>query len=314
MLCRLSYRGSLPTVRSIGDGGDAVKFGYNRAEQSAAGFRHGSDSEWALNNRDERIFDTMNTKPIHRVLAITLAAALLLTGAATGGSWLHTPVVLAQDAAPATPARTITVVGEGVVNIEPNVARTNIGVEVLRPTVEEAAAENAAIVEALLTTLRELGIADADIQTSGYNVYAERFGSGGLVSEEEVQYRVSNSVTVIIRDLDQVGEVLDAAIKAGANNIYGVEFLLDDATVVRSEARALAVENAQATAEELATLNGVQVGKILAISEVVGGAGGFYNNSISNFQIGMGGADRTPIQPGQLRLTMQLQLTYELVE
>ena len=262
----------------------------------------------------------MNINPIQRLvtgtLAVTLAVTLLLTGAFAGGNWPHTPAVLAQDTAPVTPAtaRTITVVGEGVVNIEPNVARTNIGVEVLRPTVEEAAAENATIVDALLATLSELGIADADIQTSGYNVYAERYGAGGPVGEEEVQYRVSNTVTVIIRDLDQVGEVLDASIKAGANNIYGVEFLLDDATAVRSDARKLAVENAKATAEELAALNGVQVGKILAISEVVGGAGGFYNNSISNLQIGVGGADRTPIQPGQLRLTMQLQLTYELVE
>ncbi|HHY58493.1 MAG TPA: SIMPL domain-containing protein [Chloroflexi bacterium] len=256
----------------------------------------------------------MNTTVTQRVLAITLAAALLLTGAFAGGSWLQTPTVLAQEAATPTPSRTITVVGEGVVNIEPNVARTNIGVEVLRPTVEEAAAENTAIVERLLATLTELGIPGEDIQTSGYNVYAERYGASGPVSDEEVQYRVSNSVTVIIRNLDKVGEVLDASIKAGANNIYGVEFLLDDATAVRSEARKLAVENAKATAEELAALNGVKVGKILAISEVVGGAGGFYNNSISNFQIGMGGAERTPIQPGQLRLTMQLQLTYELVE
>ena len=259
------------------------------------------------------IFDTMNTNLTHRVLAITLAVSLLLTGALASGSWLHTPAALAQDTAAPT-ARIITVVGEGVVNIEPNVARTNIGVEVLRPTVEEAAAENATIVDALLATLSELGIADADIQTSGYNVYAERYGAGGPVGEEEVQYRVSNTVTVIMRDLDQVGEVLDASIKAGANNIYGVEFLLDDATAVRSDARKLAVENAKATDEELAALTGVQVGKILAISEVVGGAGGFYNNSISNLQIGVGGADRTPIQPGQLRLTMQLQLTYELVE
>ncbi|MBE2239907.1 MAG: SIMPL domain-containing protein [Caldilineaceae bacterium] len=255
----------------------------------------------------------MNNKPIHRILSATLAATLLLTGAILGGIWAHTPVALAQDAAPAT-GRTITVVGEGVVNMEPNVARTNIGVEVLRASVEEAAAENSRIVDALLATLADLDIPSEDIQTSGYNVYAERYGSGGPVSDEEVQYRVSNTVTVIIRDLDKVGEVLDASIKAGANNIYGIEFLLDDATAVRSEARALAVENAKATAEELAMLNGVKVGKILAISEVVGGAGGFYNNSISSLQIGMGGADRTPIQPGQLRLTMQLQITYELVE
>lgn len=256
----------------------------------------------------------MNTIVFRRALAVLLAALLLLTGSVVGGSWRQPPTVLAQDAASPAAARTITVVGEGVVNIEPNVARTNIGVEVLRPSVEEAAAENAAIVDRLLATLTELGIAGKDIQTSGYNVFAERYGASGPVSDEEVQYRVSNNVTVIIRDLDKVGEVLDASIKAGANNIYGVEFLLDDATVVRSEARKLAVENAKATAEELAALNGVTVGKILAISEVVGGAGGFYNNSISNFQIGMGGADRTPIQPGQLRLTMQLQITYELVE
>ncbi len=157
-------------------------------------------------------YDTMNTKPIHRILFVALAAALLLTGAILGGAWVHTPVALAQDAAPAT-SRTITVVGEGVVNMEPNVARTNIGVEVLRPSVEEAAAENSRIVDALLATLADLGIPGEDIQTSGYNVYAERYGSGGPVSDEEVQYRVSNTVTVIIRDLDKVGEVLDASIR-----------------------------------------------------------------------------------------------------
>lgn len=255
----------------------------------------------------------MSRKPIERVVTLALVAVILLSGALFGGSWLRTPAALAQDTATGA-LRTITVVGEGVVNVEPNVARTNIGVEVLRASVEEAAAENSRIVDGLLATLADLGIEEKDIQTSGYNVYAERYGAGAPVSDEEVQYRVSNSVTVIIRDLEKVGEVLDASIKAGANNIYGVEFLLDDATAARSEARKLAVEGAEANAEELAALNGVEVGKILSISEVIGGAGGFYNNSISSFQIGLGGADRTPIQPGQLRLTMQLQITYELVD
>jgi uncharacterized protein YggE len=255
----------------------------------------------------------MNINRIQRILAVTLAAMMLLSGAFIGGNWLRTPVALAQDAAPAA-ARTITVVGEGVVNIEPNVARTNIGVEVVRASVEEAAAENSRIVDALLETLIDLGIEEKDIQTSSFNVYAERYGMDGPVSEEKVQYRVGNTVTVIIRDLDQVGEVLDASIKAGANNIYGVEFLLDDATAARSEARKLAVEAANANAAELAALTGVQVGRILSISEVIGGAGGFYNNSISSFQLGLGGTDRTPIQLGQLRLTMQLQITYELVD
>lgn len=256
--------------------------------------------------------EPMRGKVIHRMLAATLATALILGGAWLGAGQLQTPAVSAQEAGGAA-ARTITVVGEGVVSVEPNVARTNIGVEVVRPSVEEAAGENSRIVDALLTTLKELGIDEKDIQTGSFNVFAERY-FGGPQNEEEVQYRVSNSVTVIIRDLDKVGEVLDASIKAGANNIYGVEFLLEDATAARSEARKLAVESAKANAEELAALTGVKVGRILSISEVIGSGGGFYGNSISAFQLGLGGSGAPPVQPGQLRITMQLQITYELVD
>jgi uncharacterized protein YggE len=110
-----------------------------------------------------------------------------------------------------------------------------------------------------------------------------------------------------------VGQVLDASIKAGANNIYGVEFLLDDPTAARSEARKMAVENANATAEELAGLTGVKVGKIISISEVIG-QGGMYNNQFSQAAAGMGGGGMTPVEPGQLRLTLQLQITYELID
>ena len=250
---------------------------------------------------------------IRRFLAIALAAALAVTGVLGGGNWLHTPTALAQDAASVGP-RTITVVGEGVVNVEPNVARTNIGVEIVRSSVEEATAENSRIVDMLLATLLELGIEEHDLQTNSFNVYAENFGMDASTSDTEVQYRVSNMVTVIIRDLDRIGEVIEAAITAGANNIFGIEFLLDDATAARSEARKLAVEAANANAQELAALTGVQVGRILSISEVIGGTGGFYNNSISTLQLGVGGAERTPIQLGQLRLAMQLQITYELVD
>jgi hypothetical protein len=187
---------------------------------------------------------------------------------------------------------------------------------VLKPSVEEASAESKQITEAVLAALREQGVASEDIQTSGYSVYAERYGNEGPLPDDQVQYRVTNSVTVLLRDLDKVGEVLDAAVEAGANNIYGVEFLLEDAKAARSEGRKLAVENARATAEELAALNGVKVGKVLSISEVIGAAGGFYNNQFAQYQVGkgLGGGGSAPIEPGQLKLTMQLQITYELEE
>ncbi len=159
--------------------------------------------------------------------------------------------------------------------------------------------------------MQELGIAGEDIQTSGYSVSADRYGSEGQLLEKP-NYRVSNTVNVLVRDLPNLGQVLDAAVNAGANNIYGVEFLLDDATAARSAARKLAVANAQATATELAELNGLKVGPVLSISEVIGGMGGYYGNQFSAAQADKGGGGVAPIQPGQLNLTMQIQITYEL--
>jgi hypothetical protein len=211
--------------------------------------------------------------------------------------------------------RTITVVGDGIVSIQPDVARANIGVEVLGASVDDAAAENSQITEQVLAALKEMGIAPEDIQTSGYSVFSERYSPDGTPSTE-VQYRVTNTVNVLIRDLTQVGDVLDTSIMAGANNIYGVEFLLDDPTAARSEARGMAVNNAEATANELAELAGVAVGPIVSISEVIGNNGGMYSNQFAQFSTaeGRGGGLDTPIEPGQLRLTMQLQVTYELVD
>jgi uncharacterized protein YggE len=266
-------------------------------------------------------------------IAAGLSAAVLFVTAFSAPSLVNLGVARAQDAtatplptvppvsepAPATVAnpvlpRTITVVGDGTVNIQPDVARANIGVEVLSASVDEAAAENSRVTDQVLAALTAMGIAKEDIQTSGFSVFSERYSPDGSPSTE-VQYRVTNTVNVLIRDLDSVGDVLDASIKAGANNIYGVEFLLDDPTTARSAARGMAVENAAATAAELAELSGVQVGRIVSISEVIGSNGGFYSNQFTQFSTGASaGRMDTPIEPGQLRLTMQLQVTYELVD
>lgn len=258
-------------------------------------------------------------------LVAGLAAVALSVAAVSAPALTSATIARAQDAT-STPApagavagnqnlpRTITVVGDGTVNIQPDVARANIGVEVLNASVEEAAAENTRITDQVLAALAEMGIAKEDIQTSGYTVYSERYSPDGSLSTD-VQYRVTNTVNVLIRNLDDVGAVLETSIKAGANSIYGVEFLLDDPTEARSAARSMAVDNAAATAAELAELTGVKVGPIVSISEVIGSNGGFYSNQFTQYSTGMGGGRMdTPIEPGQLRLTMQLQVTYELVE
>ena len=127
---------------------------------------------------------------------------------------------------------------------------------------------------------------------------------------------MSNSVFATLRDLDSVGATLDAAIEAGANNIYGVTFSLDDPKSIESDARAKAVENAKAKAEELAGLTDATVGAVVSISEVIGQGGGYFGGNFAANQMqygGGGGAGAgTSVSPGELSLSMQLQITYEL--
>lgn len=212
--------------------------------------------------------------------------------------------------------RTVTVVGEGVVKIKPDIAQVNIGVEVVKPTVKEASSEANEIMDAVLASLAEAGVEEKDIQTSGFSIWVERvYGADGSFDDEQNRYHVNNNVFAILRDLDSVGGTLDAAIEAGANNIYGVTFSLDDPKSVESDARAKAVENAAAKAAELAELNGVEVGAVMSISEVVGQGGGYFGGNFAAAQMSMsggGGGGGTSVSPGELSLSMQLQITYEL--
>jgi uncharacterized protein len=253
-----------------------------------------------------------------RLFTIVTAAALLFVAAFAAGAsgWLTVPAVQAQTQ-PVTPALTmpgtITVVGSGKVRIRPDIARANIGVEVVRSSVQEASAENRETLEEVLATLEEMGIAENDIQTSGFSIFAERYGPMGPLPEDQVQYRVSNMVSVTIRELDNVGEILDAAIEAGANNIYGIEFALDETADTEDAARADAIANAEEKAAALAGLTGVELGSVVSVSEIIGAGGGYYAGSFAD-RGQMGGGGGAPISPGELTLTMQIQVVYAIAQ
>lgn len=248
-------------------------------------------------------------------IALTVVALLLgaLLQPQLNGQFASTALAQSNGQSNAMPG-TITVIGEGKVRIKPDIARAQIGVEVLMDSVKAASDANKERLEAVLAALREQGIAEEDIQTTGFSVYAERFGFDGPLPEDQINYRVSNNVTVIVRELDTLGTVLDVAIEAGANNIYGVEFSIDDPSVVESSARESAVADAKAKAEELAALTGTTVGNVVAISEVIGNGGGFYSSNFAEAARAMGGGGSTPVSPGELELIMQLQITYAIAQ
>ncbi len=249
-----------------------------------------------------------------RTIVLGVLSVILVVGfalAAQGGLFSG---ALAQTPAP-TPAvdvsRTILVVGEGTVSIEPDRAQAIIGVETTGDTVREATAESAEIMEALLEALREQGVAERNIQTSGYSVWTERMGrmEPGLERPEEtVTYRVNNTVRVTVVDLDNLSAILDAAIDAGANSIHGISFTISDPSRLETQARIRAIANAKAKAQELADLTGVQVGEVVSVSEVVG-MGVFPATRAMAMDMGAGAG---PVSPGEMDFTVQLQVVYSI--
>jgi len=168
--------------------------------------------------------------------------------------------------------------------------------------------------ERLYAALTELGIAEKDFQTAGYSLWTDRQPKpDGRLSEKPL-YRVNNTVYVTIRDLNRVGEVLDAAIKAGANTIHSLSFGLADTESLESEARTKAVADAHRKAKELAELIGAQVGPALEISEVIASGGGYYQGgfreAMERAPSGMGGMG--PVSPGEIELTLRIQIVYAL--
>jgi len=155
------------------------------------------------------------------ILGFTLTALFALSSAAT------TAVAGAQFPAP-TGSRSITAAGNGAAVIEPDTATAAIELEVLRPTVKEATSAAQDVLADVWTALVAHNIDESDIRASHLSVFAGGFGPGGLLNEDEMRYHASNTLFITIRDLDSIDAVLDAAIAAGANNVYSVDFSLSD--------------------------------------------------------------------------------------
>jgi uncharacterized protein YggE len=243
-----------------------------------------------------------------------LAAAVLASAWFFGQGAVTVAAQASNEDAAHNPAQTITVVGQGTTRAEPDVARITIGVETTGETVNEAVAENETRMAAVLDALKAEGIKDSDIQTTHYSIQVDRYpeptpralaAEGGEAEEAKPTYRVSNMANVTVRDLDTVGDVLDAVVEAGANSIWGVNFTLDDPEAAQAEARADAVADAQARAEALAELSGVTLGPVMSISEVVSGSP--MPVALSMERVASGGGS---ISPGEVEIGYTLQVVY----
>jgi uncharacterized protein len=258
---------------------------------------------------------------------IAVLGALVMAGCARPVV-VHAPHALA-------PLRGITVTGVGEAKAPPDVARTNVGVEVRAETVEQATAQSNERMTAILAALRQVGIADADLRTHSFSIsfeqapvppwpvpHAESAPAGPEArtkAEQEIApppaargvYRASNMVEVTVRDLGKTGKVLQAATDAGANNVWGISFELEDPRSLIAEARVKAVESARQNAEALAQLSGVKLGAVVSVSEGAGGPGPMPMYEMKS--MAAQGGD-VPVERGEITVTQQVQVVYALPE
>lgn len=152
----------------------------------------------------------------------------------------------AQEAAPAP---RIIVTGEGQVQATPDMATLSIGVGHEAPTAAEAMEEVAATVQGLFTRLTELGVAPRDVQTTGLRIdpiWRDRSRSTPEETPEIVGFRARNDLSVRLRDMDRLGEAIGLLVADGANRLSGISFGVQSPEVLLTEARKLAVVDAQA--------------------------------------------------------------------
>jgi uncharacterized protein YggE len=164
--------------------------------------------------------------------------------------------------------RTISVSGQGTATAPPDMATIRTGIVTQADTAAAALESNTRAMQQIISVLKEQQIAAKDIQTSQFDVRPEyRRGPRGQQQPEISGYRVTNQVRVRVRNLPQLGDILDALVSAGSNQISGIVFDLDDPTGVLNQARTRAVADARSRAALYAQAAGVQLGKLLTISE-----------------------------------------------
>jgi uncharacterized protein YggE len=228
-------------------------------------------------------------------------------------SWVALPqVALAQEerverAGADNSDRHVTVSAEGKVSARPDMARISSGVVSEAATAKEALSANSAAMEKLLAGLKAAGIADKDIKTTSFDVSPRYQHSRDGTAPRIDGYRVSNDVSVVVRDLARLGPLLDQLVTLGANRISGLSFEIEKEEALLDDARRKAIANARQRAELYAVAAGVRLGKVLVISEQavhVAPRGPMMARAMA--------AESVPIAEGSQEISARVTVTYTL--
>jgi uncharacterized protein YggE len=236
-------------------------------------------------------------------LAMMALAATSLPAAAIA----QTSVTIAETA----PVVTLNVTE--TVEAAPDQAVVGTGVQTRAPTATQAMRDNAAKMDRLIATLAKAGIPKKDIQTSGINLSAQYDYSnrdGQPAGPRFIGYEASNQLTIKLHDVKKVGPLLDTLVEAGATNVSGPSFSIENPAPMLAQARAAALKSAKAQADFYAQAAGYRSARLVSISESNSGGNPPVPMMAQRFKADA--AEATPVEPGQVGSSVTLTVQYAL--
>jgi uncharacterized protein len=209
---------------------------------------------------------------------------------------------------------TIAIDGEGKVASIPDVAEILLGIETQKTKVVDAQKENTEKMNKIIGKLKEMGIESKDIKTTNYSIYPRY----DWIENRQVLrgYVVNQSASVKIRNLDKIGDIVDAAGQLGANQVGSLNFTIDEPESLKQQAREKALINAKEKAEALAKIAGVKLGRLVSFSESLSPTYPIYRDyAVNEKTLGMGGGvDSSPtMEPGSHEVIVNVMVVYEVL-
>ncbi|NOR60193.1 MAG: DUF541 domain-containing protein [Methanosarcinales archaeon] len=264
----------------------------------------------------------MNDRIIKKIYASMLGLAILVIVASTASAYFVYPSstgTVSTAGGDEIQINTINVAGTGTVTVSPDKAVVYLGVQTQSADATAAQQENAEKMDRIIAALKDAGIPEDDMETSGYSMYPMR-SHEALRSDKPVEptitsYVVSNRLMVTVTDVEKVGDIIDTAVNAGANEVQSVSFTLSDDA--RQDARAQALKNAvEAASSDVDTLAGILDVTILGPVEVTTSGGNVvtpyplpYAAAVKEYE--MGRLESTSILPGDISVTAYVQMVYQ---
>jgi uncharacterized protein YggE len=239
-------------------------------------------------------------------VALISIAAIVIFNYTVPNTAQATTTVMQANTSTASDAG-ISVSGSGKASGKPDVATAVLGIQVTTTSLAEATSQANTKMSAIIDKVKSFGVADKDMQTINYSVNPVTQPSNQQNTTPRITgYTVSNQLRITVRKIDDLGKILDGAVAAGANSIYGVSFSISDPKPLLAQARADAVKDAQDKAGQLAKAGGLTLGKIITINEGTSSPQPVFRAAASMAL----DASAVPVQTGEMEISVSIEVRF----